>query len=40
MAIAARADVTELRDTFKEVKIDGTTTELKMVGIDLLNQLN
>ncbi|KIH44143.1 hypothetical protein ANCDUO_25841, partial [Ancylostoma duodenale] len=30
MAIAARSDVTEQKDKFKEVKIDGTTTDLKM----------
>ncbi|XGW07796.1 hypothetical protein V3C99_010722 [Haemonchus contortus] len=39
MAIAARADVTENTDTFKEVKMDGTTTDLSMVPIELLPEI-
>ncbi|KAK6049530.1 hypothetical protein COOONC_12966, partial [Cooperia oncophora] len=35
MAIAARADVNEKTDTFKEVQIDGTTVDLKPVRIGL-----
>ncbi|EYC06964.1 hypothetical protein Y032_0073g800 [Ancylostoma ceylanicum] len=39
MAVAARSDVTEHKDAFKEVKIDGTTTELKMVPVEILPEI-
>ncbi|VDO27999.1 unnamed protein product [Haemonchus placei] len=39
MAIAARVDVTENTDTFKEVKMDGTTSDLSMVPIELLPEI-
>ena len=39
MAIAARADVTENKDIFKEVKIDGTTADLKLVPVEILPEI-